>query len=244
MTVAINSGNGSMAQDLLSLGLRKYKTILADPPWQFSNRTGKMAPEHKRLMRYSTLSLQQIMELPVSQLAQPTCHLYLWVPNALILDALEVMKRWGFTYKTNLVWYKVRKDGGPDGRGVGFYFRNVTEIVLFGVRGHMRTLGPGRRQVNILSSRKREHSRKPDELYEIIEKCSPGPYLELFARHQRQGWDHWGNEVGNSAAKLYPAYRGGEIEPKSQLSLLESRRSYGPRRKNVRASSPKRRSLT
>jgi N6-adenosine-specific RNA methylase IME4 len=141
----------------------------------------------------------------------------------LVLEALEVMKRWGFTYKTNIVWYKIRKDGGPDGRGVGFYFRNVTELVLFGVRGHVRTLAPGRTQVNVISSRKREHSRKPDELYGIIERCSPGPYLELFARHERPGWDHWGNEVGNSGAKVFPAYRGGEIETKKQLVLLEHR---------------------
>jgi N6-adenosine-specific RNA methylase IME4 len=228
-----------VGKDLLSLGLRKYKTILIDPPWQFSNRTGKMAPEHKRLMRYPTMSLQQIMELPISQLAQPTCHLYLWVPNALVLEALEVMKRWGFTYKTNIVWYKIRKDGGPDGRGVGFYFRNVTELVLFGVRGHMRTLAPGRTQVNVISSRKREHSRKPDELYAIIERCSPGPYLELFARHERAGWDQWGNEVGNSEAKVFPAYRGGEIETKRQLNLLENRPFFGPRHKTSLVSTPK-----
>ena len=173
----------------------RFGTILADPPWQFSNRTGKMAPEHRRLMRYSTKTLEVIMELPVAQLAAPRSHLYLWVPNALILEGLEVMRRWGFTYKTNLVWYKVRKDSGPDGRGVGFYFRNVTEMVLFGVRGSLRTGAPGRRQVNLLASQKREHSRKPDELYSLIEACSPGPYLEMFARHARQGWASWGNEV-------------------------------------------------
>jgi N6-adenosine-specific RNA methylase IME4 len=184
-----------IAEDLLSLGFSRYGTILADPPWRFSNRTGKMAPEHKRLSRYSTMSHQQILELPVSQLALPRSHLYLWVPNALILEGLEVMKRWGFTYKTNLVWYKVRKDRGPDGRGVGFYFRNVTELVLFGTRGSIRTLAPGRRQVNIILSRKREHSRKPDELYEVIEACSPGPYLEMFARTQREGWTAWGDEI-------------------------------------------------
>jgi N6-adenosine-specific RNA methylase IME4 len=105
------------------------------------------------------------------------------------------MESWGFTYKTNVVWYKVRKDGGPDGRGVGFYFRNVTELVLFGVRGSLRTLPPGRRQTNVIVKRKREHSRKPDELYNIVEDCSPGPYLELFARQQRRGWEHWGNEA-------------------------------------------------
>ena len=187
----------SAAEDLLSRGYGKFGTILADPPWRFTNRTGKMAPEHKRLARYSTMTLQQIMELPIPQLALPKSHLYLWVPNALILEGLEVMKRWGFVYKTNLVWYKIRKDGGPDGRGVGFYFRNVTELVLFGVRGHLRTLAPGRRQVNIIQSRKREHSRKPDELYEIVEHCSPGPYLELFARHKRRGWRQWGDGVGS-----------------------------------------------
>ncbi len=183
------------ADDLMSQGYGKFGTILSDPPWRFQNRSGKMAPEHKRLKRYSTLSFQEIEELPVAQLALPESHLYLWVPNALILEGLEVMRRWGFTYKTNLVWYKIRKDGGPDGRGVGFYFRNVTELVLFGTRGSLRTLQPGRTQVNIISSRKREHSRKPDELYDIIEACSPGPYLELFARNHREIWTQWGNET-------------------------------------------------
>ena len=172
-----------------------FGTILADPPWRFMNRTGKMAPEHKRLSRYSTMTLDEILELPVAEVSSERSHLYLWVPNALVLEGLEVMKRWGFTYKTNLVWFKVRKDGGPDGRGVGFYFRNVTELVLFGTRGSIRTRDPGRRQVNLISSRKREHSRKPDELYDIIEKCSPGPYLELFARHQREGWTQWGDQL-------------------------------------------------
>jgi N6-adenosine-specific RNA methylase IME4 len=185
----------NLAEELLSHGLMRFGTILADPPWRFANRTGKMAPEHKRLSRYSTMTLQEIMELPVSQLALPHSHLYLWIPNALISEGLEVMKRWGFTYKTNIVWHKIRKDGGPDGRGVGFYFRNVTELVLFGTRGNLRTLAPGRKQVNIVISRKREHSRKPDELYPIIEHCSPGPYLELFAREKRPGWTQWGDEV-------------------------------------------------
>ena len=183
------------AKDLLSFSPACFGTILADPPWRFCNRTGKMAPEHKRLMRYETMSTEEIMELPVARIAKPQSHLYLWVPNALLNEGLEVMKRWGFTYKTNIVWYKTRKDGGPDGRGVGFYFRNVTELVLFGVRGSLRTSQPGRRQVNIVSSRKREHSRKPDELYDIIEGCSPGPYLEMFARYARPDWVQWGNEL-------------------------------------------------
>jgi len=179
-----------------TVGAFRFSTILADPPWQFSNRTGKMAPEHKRLSRYSTMSLEEIMEFPVPQMVGSTAHLYLWVPNALIAEGLEVMRRWGFTYKTNLVWYKVRKDGGPDRRGVGFYFRNVTELVLFGTRGkNVRTLQPGRTMPNLFSTKKREHSRKPDEIYDIIEKCSWGPYLELFARYRRPGWYQWGDEL-------------------------------------------------
>jgi len=171
-------------------------TILADPPWQFSNRTGKIAPEHRRLSRYSTLTLDEIKAIPVHLAGAASSHLYLWVPNALLAEGLTVMEAWGFQYKTNIVWHKIRKDGGPDGRGVGFYFRNTTELVLFGVRGSLRTLAPGRRQVNILKTRKREHSRKPDELYDLIEACSPGPYLELFARGTHsEVWHPWGNQV-------------------------------------------------
>jgi N6-adenosine-specific RNA methylase IME4 len=183
------------SKDLIARVEGRFGTILADPPWQFTNRTGKMAPEHNRLRRYPTMSLEEIVNLPVASLAAPQSHLYLWVPNALLREGLAVMEAWGFTYKTNLVWYKVRKDNGPDGRGVGFYFRNVTEVLLFGTRGQLRTGPAGRRQVNIILSQKREHSRKPDEVYEVIEQCSPGPYLELFARHGRPDWTQWGNEI-------------------------------------------------
>jgi N6-adenosine-specific RNA methylase IME4 len=183
--------------------LGQFGTILADPPWLFENRTGKMAPEHRRLYRYRTMTNEEIVAMPVKELALPKSHLYLWVPNALVSLGLEVMKAWGFTYKTNIVWYKVRKDGGPDRRGVGFYFRNVTELVLFGVRGSLRTLQPGRRMPNIVVTQKREHSRKPDELYQIIEECSPGPYLELFARHQRVGWSRWGDQAEVPAPPLF-----------------------------------------
>lgn len=185
---------------------RRFGTILADPPWQFINRTGKMAPEHKRLSRYATMLLPDIKALPVEDHASGTAHLYLWVPNALLPEGLAVMAAWGFTYKSNIIWHKVRKDGGPDGRGVGFYFRNVTEIILFGVRGrNVRTLAPGRRQVNIIKSQKREHSRKPDELYDVVEACSAGPFLELFARGTRPGWTSWGNEA-DDYSPTWPTY--------------------------------------
>jgi N6-adenosine-specific RNA methylase IME4 len=189
------------------VGRRRFATILADPPWQFVNRTGKIAPEHGRLTRYPTLKVDEIAALPVEKAAAPTAHLYLWCPNALLPDGFAVMKAWGFTYKSNIVWHKVRKDGGSDGRGVGFYFRNVTELILFGVRGkNARTLAPGRRQVNLLATRKREHSRKPNEQYEIIEACSPGPFLELFARGTRLGWSTWGNQASESYAPTWNTY--------------------------------------
>jgi len=196
------------ASDLQVLvGKTRFATILADPPWQFANRTGKIAPEHKRLTRYDTMSIEDIMALPVAKIAAPTAHLYLWCPNALLPEGLAVMRAWGFAYKSNLVWHKVRKDGGSDGRGVGFYFRNVTELILFGVRGkNVRTLAPARSQVNLLATRKREHSRKPDEQYEIIEACSRGPFLELFGRGTRAGWTLWGDEANDTYRPTWKTY--------------------------------------
>jgi N6-adenosine-specific RNA methylase IME4 len=197
------------SQDLLQWAAkRKFFTVLADPPWRFQNSTGKIAPEHRRLSRYGTLSLEEIKALSVSSIVTDPAHLYLWVPNALLAEGLEVMAAWGFTYKSNIVWHKIRKDGGPDGRGVGFYFRNVTELVLFGVRGkNARTLAPGRRQVNFIATRKREHSKKPDELYPIIEACSPGPFVELFARGARAGWKSWGDQADGSYTPNWPTYK-------------------------------------
>jgi N6-adenosine-specific RNA methylase IME4 len=212
------------SKDLLNKVVGRYSTILADPPWQFQNRTGKVAPEHRRLLRYPTMSHDEIMSLPISKLAAEKSHLYLWVPNALLMEGLQVMEAWGFTYKTNLVWYKVRKDGGPDGRGVGFYFRNVTELILFGVRGSMRTKQPGRTQVNLFSTRKREHSRKPDEIYPLIEACSPGPYLELFARFCQPGWHQWGNEDVEENSLNGVAKRNGHIVV--QRKLQEPPKNY------------------
>jgi N6-adenosine-specific RNA methylase IME4 len=198
MTLTAAQNTKMLTSSEAFVGLRRgyYRCILADPPWRFINRTGKMAPEHRRLSRYGTMPLDEIRALPVEQLAAPTAHLYLWCPNALLPEGLAVMKAWGFSYEANIVWHKVRKDGGPDGRGVGFYFRNTTELLLFGVRGrNARKLAAGRRQVNWLATRKREHSRKPDEMYPIIETCSPPPYLELFARGARAGWTAWGDQA-------------------------------------------------
>lgn len=194
---------------------KKFGAILIDPPWRFLNRTGKVAPEHKRLARYETMSTPELAQLPISKLMAAQSHIYLWCPNALLPDGLQLLNAWGFTYKTNLVWYKVRKDGGPDGRGVGFYFRNVTEMVLFGVKGSLRTLAPGRRQTNIIVHRKREHSRKPPTLHQIIQDCSPGPFLELFARERVPGWQHWGDQV-DTYEQNRPRHRGYEWDWSAQ----------------------------
>jgi N6-adenosine-specific RNA methylase IME4 len=204
----MGDGASGAAEDLLRFaGDRRFATVLADPPWRFTNRTGKMAPEHRRLSRYGTLTLDEIAALPVGRIAAERAHLYLWVPNALLPEGLKVMEAWGFRYKSNIVWHKVRKDGGSDGRGVGFYFRNVTELLLFGVRGKdVRTLAAGRRQVNLIATRKREHSRKPDEQYPIVEACSRGPFLELFARGVREGWATWGNQADDGYRPTWATY--------------------------------------
>lgn len=208
-------------------GDRKFATILADPPWRFQNRTGKMAPEHKRLSRYGTMTLEEICTLPVDGIAADTAHLYLWVPNALLPEGLAVMKAWNFTYKSNIVWHKVRKDGGPDGRGVGFYFRNTTELLLFGIRGkNARTLDPGRSQVNIIRTMKREHSRKPDEAYGLIERCSAGPYIELFARGARPNWTVWGNQADETYYPGWATYSNHSQATKLQSSLFQERKVY------------------
>lgn len=205
---------------------QKFKTILADPPWQFQNRTGKMAPEHKRLNRYPTMTLDDICTLPVSDVCEDTAHLYLWVPNALLPDGLKVLTSWGFEYKTNIIWHKIRKDGGPDGRGVGFYFRNVTEILLFGVRGkNARTLTPGRSQVNFLATQKREHSRKPDEQYALIQDCSPGPFLEMFGRGSRKGWTVWGNQA-DDYFPTWDTYANHSQAQKTKTSSFDGGKTY------------------
>jgi N6-adenosine-specific RNA methylase IME4 len=205
------AGNATIikaSEDLRAVaGRDRFATVLADPPWRFTNRTGKMAPEHKRLARYGTMKLDDICALPVAEIVTTPAHLYLWCPNALLPEGLQVLAAWGFSYKSNIVWHKQRKDGQSDGRGVGFYFRNVSELILFGVRGkNARTLAPGRTQVNFLGTRKREHSRKPDEQYPLIEACSPGPRIELFARGVRPGWTTWGNEADADYAPTWKTY--------------------------------------
>lgn len=182
---------------LATSALPRFHTVLADPPWKFGNSTGKSAPEHKRLKRYATMPLDEIMSLPVYRVVGDVAHLYLWVPNALLSEGLQVMAAWGFTYKTQLIWHKVAKDGTSDRRCMGFYFRNCTESLLFGIRGptNMARTVPPWNLPNLFAASKREHSRKPDESFALIERASPGPYLELFAREPRAGWFCVGDQL-------------------------------------------------
>ncbi|WP_327084584.1 MT-A70 family methyltransferase [Mycobacteroides abscessus] len=179
-----------------------FRTLLADPPWRFGNRTSGMSPESGLRPRYATMSLSEICDLPVQSIAAQDAHLYLWVPSAMLPEGLKVMSCWGFRYTTALTWVKTRLDGEPDGSGVGFYFRNSTESLLFGVRGSLRTLPSARSMPNVITARRREHSRKPVESYHLIEQSSPGPRLELFAREERAGWVVWGDESASVSGRF------------------------------------------
>ena len=173
----------------------KYRTILADPPWRFTQRTGKVSPEHGRLHRYPTMSLDEICGLgdQVQDLVAHGGHLYLWVPSALLNSGLQVMAFWGFEYKTPIHWVKTTKAGVPDLSCMGFHYRNVIEPCLYGNMDGQRTKHYN--VPNILFATKTGHSQKPEAFYQLVEHQSEGPYLELFARAERPGWDRWGNEV-------------------------------------------------
>ncbi len=164
-------------------------------------------------MRYPTMDLEEIKALPIAKVTAKQSHLYLWVPNAMLPEGLETLTAWGFQYKTNITWTKRRKDGGIDRSGTGFYFRNATELLLFGVRGSLSTLTPARRTSNVIDTRRREHSRKPDEQYDLIESCSPGPYLEIFARYAQPGWRVWGDEADDAVMPMGRQHRQRSVAP-------------------------------
>lgn len=159
-----------------------YRTIAADPPWQYANRSTRGAAED----HYPTMTIDELCELPVEEWAADEAHLYLWTTNGFLREAFTVMDAWGFTYKTCLTWVKPQI-------GMGNYFRSSTEHVLFGVRGGIRTLDGNQR--NWFEAKRGRHSAKPGAFFELVELCSPEPRLEMFARARRLGWDSWGNEA-------------------------------------------------
>lgn len=169
-----------------------YRAILADPPWTFKLRSAKGA--HKSPQRhYECMGWHDLAALPVRELAAPSCMLFMWATWPKIADALALMRAWGFTYKSGGAWLKTTASGKP-AFGTGYTLRSSCEPFLIGALGAVKYVSRSER--NVITALRREHSRKPDEQYGIIERLIPGgPYAELFARTTRPGWDSWGNEV-------------------------------------------------
>lgn len=165
---------------------QSYRTIVADPPWRYSTArivtTGKQR-RAEAMAHYDTMPLEDICAMPVRELAEDDAHLYLWVTNPLLPWGFKVMEAWDFRYVTTLTWEK------RGTLGMGFSFRNQTEHILFGVRGEL-PIPPEKRERNIFAAPKGEHSAKPDCFYDLVERVSPGPYAELFARRARFGWSY------------------------------------------------------
>ena len=171
----------------------KYRTIVADPPWRVHRPKGWGKGATSQDLPYSHMSLREIKALPVSSWADETCHLYLWTINRYVEDAYEVARAWGFNPSTLLTWCKA-----PIGVGPGEWFSITTEYVLFARRGSEK---PIERYPSTWFNWKRgRHSQKPEAFLDLVEQVSPGPYLEMFARRARFGWDYWGDESLNTAA--------------------------------------------
>jgi len=172
---------------------RRYAVIYADPPWHFEVYNEESGIEHAAANHYSTMSLDEIRALPIPSLASPDAALFMWTTVPHLRESFQVLDAWGFEYKTNIVWVK-------DKIGLGYFVRNQHELLLVATRGDMPSPSPANRPPSVISAPRREHSRKPDEAYEIIERMYPElPKIELFARHARPGWAAWGNEVGTAA---------------------------------------------
>ncbi|MBA3844355.1 MAG: methyltransferase [Actinobacteria bacterium] len=160
----------------------QYRVIVADPPWRYGNTATRGAAED----HYPTMSLDELAALEVETRSAPDAHLYLWVTNGFLREGFDLITAWGFIYKTCLTWVKPQM-------GMGNYFRSSTEHVLFGVRGSMPIQDRG--LMNWFEASRGKHSAKPDSFYDLVEKASRGPYLEMFARRRRLGWHSWGNEA-------------------------------------------------
>jgi len=171
----------------------KYGAVLCDPPWAFEAYSHKGITQRSAESKYRTAPIDALAELPVADFAAPRCALFMWAVDSHLDQAIALMGRWGFTFKTvAFVWVKTAKNGQPR-MSMGLWTRKQSEICLLGTRGKPARLSGGVRQV--IMAPRREHSRKPDEIYERVEKLVAGPYLEMFARQQWPGWDSWGDET-------------------------------------------------
>lgn len=184
--VSSNGGTWVGAASSRPPGLGRYRTILADPLLDIQQVGGRGAVRH-----YAVMSVEAICALRVDRLCAADAHLWLWVTNASLHPGKQVLEAWSFTYRSCLTWIKPRF-------GLGHYLRNQTEHLLLGTRGKAPVLFRG--QGTWFYAPIQEHSHKPEEQYAIIERCSPAPYLELFGRRKRTGWDIWGNEVTSDVA--------------------------------------------
>ena len=168
---------------------RRYAVLYADPPWHFNVYNEESGIESAAGNHYSTMSLEEICALPVLSLASPDAALFMWTTVPHLRESFDVLVAWGFEYKTNIVWVK-------DKIGLGYFVRNQHELLLVATRGDMPSPSPANRPPSVISASRREHSRKPDEAYALIERMYPDlPKIELFARQARPGWAAWGNEV-------------------------------------------------
>lgn len=189
--------------DVVSSG-KKYSCILADPPWSFKswsdkgkNRSPDFMVDQKGLAErhYATMTMEDIVDLPVQSVTSDNCALFLWVVDCQLPECIEVGKSWGFDYKTvGFTWTKTSPVSDGYHIGLGYWTRGNPEMCLLFARGAPRRKSASVRQLVV--SKRREHSRKPDEIHERIEQLVDGPYLELFGRQQRPGWDVFGNQVG------------------------------------------------
>lgn len=161
---------------------KKYQTILADPPWAYSNQATRAATDN----HYKTMTIDDIAALPITELTEADAHLHLWTTNAFIFDAKRIMEAWGFEYKSIFVWIK-------PSMGIGNYWRVSHEFMLFGLKGNLPFQDHS--EMSWYSEKRSRHSSKPLTIINKIEKVSPGPYLELFGRETRSGWAVWGNEI-------------------------------------------------
>ncbi len=166
---------------------RRYKTIYADPPWKYQSKSGR-GMKSGAAEKYETMDIEDIKHLPfIHDIVDPNSVLFLWVTTPLLPDGIEVLRAWGFEYKTAIYWRKIMS------QGMGWWFRGQVEVCLFGVRGNVKALRI--QKANFIQSKARKHSRKPEELFEMIEQAIPKPAIELFAREARDGWDCWGHGV-------------------------------------------------
>lgn len=177
--------------------MMKYKIILADPPWSYDNQNTGGSMISGASKKYPTMSLEEIKKLNHSELFTKFSKdsvLFLWATTPLLPEAFEVMKKWGYQYKTTIYWRKIMS------LGMGFWFRGQVEPCLMGIRGQVKAFRC--QKPNFIQSKVRKHSQKPDQLYGMIESLGISPKIELFARNKRQGWDTWGNEVPKETQML------------------------------------------